>query len=175
MLPPGPTPAAVLLPLTVTADGIQLLVTRRAPHLNHHGGEFAFPGGVRHPEDPDLLATALRETWEEVGINPADVDILGTLDDTCSIHGYLVTPFVGVFPDHYSLKFNPQEIDKSIYVPLHHLADLSHFRTEDWTWQGRQYPVHFFTYGDDEIWGMTAGILKQFLDLIFPDWQQSPR
>lgn len=161
------------MPLTLTRDGYSLLVTQRAAHLNHHPGEFSFPGGVRHPEDPDLLATALRETWEEVGIAPADVEILGALDDTYSIHDYLVTPYVGIYPENYSLKFNPHEIDKSICVPLAHLVQPAHFRTEDWTWQGRRHPVHFFTYGKDEIWGMTAGILKQFLDLLFPGWQTS--
>jgi 8-oxo-dGTP pyrophosphatase MutT (NUDIX family) len=159
--------------LTIISNRYSILVTRRTPHLNHHGGEFAFPGGVCHPEDPDLLATALRETWEEVGIAPGDVEILGSLDDTYSVHGYLVTPYVGIFPENYSLKFNPHEIDKCIYVPLQHLTQPSNFRTEDWTWQGRQHPVHFFTYGEDEIWGMTAGILKQFLDLLYPGWQDT--
>ena len=174
VLPSGPTPAAVLLPLTPQPDGYGVLFTQRAQHLNHHPGEFSFPGGVRHPEDSDMLATALRETWEEVGIAPEDVDVLGTLDDTRSIHGYLVTPYVGVYPENYSLKFNPQEIDKSICVPLSHLVQPAYFRTEDWNWQGRTHPVHFFAYGEYEIWGMTAGILKQFLDLLYPGWYRPP-
>ena len=105
-----------------------------------------------------------------MGIRPDDLELLGTLDDTHSIHGYLVTPFVGVYPEYYSLKFNPHEIDKVIEVPLTDLLRPECFRTEDWAWQGRLHPVHFFTWQDNEIWGMTAGILKQFLDLVFPDW-----
>ncbi|AJE02027.1 NUDIX hydrolase [Geobacter pickeringii] len=166
-LPPGPVPAAVLLPLFEQGGEYHVLFTKRTEHLNHHRGEISFPGGSRHPDDADLRETALRETWEEVGIKPGDVEILGELDDFYSIYDYLVTPFVGVFPDGYPLVVNGGEIERIITVPLSHLLRPAIFRVEDWRWKGRTHPVYFYTCGSDEIWGLTAAILKQFLDAVF--------
>jgi len=167
ILPAGPVPAAVLLPLFCRDGSWQVLLTKRTDRLNHHRGEISFPGGVRHPEDPDLLATALRETWEEVGIRPEDVDHLGTLDDIVSVYDYLVTPFVGVIPGDYRFTVNTDEIERLIVAPVPHLLRPEIYRVEDWSWKGREMPVPFFTCGDDEVWGLTAAILRQFLDLAF--------
>ena len=166
VLPPGPVPAAVLLPLFCRDGSWQVLFTKRTDCLNHHRGEISFPGGVRHPEDPDLLTTALRESWEEVGIVPGDVEVLGVLDDIFSVHDYLVTPFVGVIPCDYRFTVNPDEIERLIVVPMAHLLRPEIYRVEDWSWKGREMPVPFFTCGDDEVWGLTATILRQFLDLV---------
>jgi 8-oxo-dGTP pyrophosphatase MutT (NUDIX family) len=172
----GHVPAAVLLPLYRKEGQCHVLFTKRTEHLHHHRGEISFPGGVRHPEDRDMLETALRETLEETGIVPTDVDILGTLDTIYSVYDYDVTPFVGFLPDDYRFTINPDEIERTIEVPLDHLLRPEIFREEDWTWKGRRHPVCFYTYGDDEIWGLTAAILKQFLDLVFPGseatWQR---
>ena len=167
-LPPGPVPAAVLIPLFQRHGEYHLLLTKRTEHLHHHRGEISFPGGVRHAEDRDLLDTALRETREEVGIPPERVEVLGVLDDFTSVYDYLVTPYVGLVPGDLELEINRDEIDRIIEVPLSHLLRPEIFRTEDWSWRGRVHPVHFYTFGDDEIWGLTAAILKQFLDLAFP-------
>ncbi len=164
---PGPVPAAVLLPLFVKDDQYHLLFTKRTEHLQHHSGEISFPGGASHADDRTLLETALRETHEEVGIAPEHVEVLGMLDDFYSIHNYLVTPYVGVFPSGYQLRPNSEEIATIIEVPLNHFRNREIFRIEDWRWQGRQHPVYFYTFGEFEIWGLTAAILKQFLDLIW--------
>lgn len=164
---PGPVPAAVLLPLYRKAGDCHVLFTKRTEHLHHHRGEISFPGGVRHPNDRDMRATALRETREEVGIAPDDVEILGILDDFHSVYNYRVTPFVCFLPDDCHFSINPNEIDRIIEVPLSHLLDPAIFRVEDWNWKGRIHPVFFYTYGADEIWGLTAAILHQFLDLLF--------
>ncbi|RNC68006.1 MAG: CoA pyrophosphatase [Desulfuromonadales bacterium] len=164
---PGPVPAAVLLPLFFERGEWHILFTKRTEHLNHHRGEISFPGGTRHPEDAGPRETALRETWEEVGILPDDVDVLGMLDDFWSVHNYLVTPVVGVFPSGYPLRVNHDEIERLIVTPLSHLLRPEIFRVEDWSWKGRTHPVYFYTWGRDEIWGLTAAILKQFLDLAF--------
>lgn len=166
---PGPVPAAVLLPLYLRSGAFHILFTRRTEQLNHHRGEISFPGGVCHPDDRDTLATALRESEEEVGIAPAEVEILGTLDDFYSIHDYLVTPYVGLLPADPRFRVNHAEIERLIEVPLAHLLRPEIFRTEDWSWQGRVHLVHFYTYGKDEIWGLTAAILKQFLDIVFAE------
>lgn len=161
--------AAVLLPLYVRDGEETVLFTRRTEHLNHHRGEISFPGGRRHPEDADLLATALRETEEEMGIRPADVTALGRLDDFVSVHGYHVVPFIGTFPWPYPFRADPREIAEVIEVPLATLRDPGIWRQEDWRHQGRHYPVHFCTVGAHEIWGLTAAILRQFLRRVFDE------
>jgi 8-oxo-dGTP pyrophosphatase MutT (NUDIX family) len=163
---PGPVPAAVLLPLFLKDGEFHLLFTKRTPHLTHHSGEISFPGGVRDPGDRDSAATALREAWEEVGILPADVEVLGELDDCHSIHNYLVTPVVGLFPADYRLTVNDAEIERIIEVPLSHFGKPGVFRVEDWQWQGKRRAMYFYVHGEDEIWGLTARILKQFLDVL---------
>jgi 8-oxo-dGTP pyrophosphatase MutT (NUDIX family) len=163
---PGPVPAAVLLPL-YRKDGFwHLLFTKRAENLHHHRGEISFPGGACHSEDRDTMETALRETWEEVGILPKDVDILGVLDDFYSVYDYLVTPYVGLVPADSQFLINPKEIERLMEVPLDHLLRPEIFHTEDWTWKERTSPVHFYQWGNDQIWGLTAAILKQFLDIL---------
>lgn len=161
-------PAAVLLPLFLKEGEDHLLFTRRTDHLNHHRGEISFPGGGRHGEDPDLLATALRESEEEMGIRPADVEVLGRLSDFFSIHGYHVVPFVGRIAYPYPFRANPDEIAEVIELPLRRLLDPAIFRKEHWTHQGRVHPVCFYTLERHEIWGLTAAILRQFLKLTFP-------
>lgn len=165
--PSGLRPAAVLLPLYVREGEETVLFTRRAEHLNHHRGEISFPGGRRHPDDADLLATALRETEEEVGIRPADVTVLGRLDDFVSVYGYHVVPFVGTFPWPCRFRVDAREIAEVIEVPLTTLRDPGIWRREDWRHRGRHYPVHFCTVGEHEIWGLTAAILRQFLRRAF--------
>jgi len=167
-LPDGPVPAAVLVPVYDKGGAPHLLFTKRTEHLHHHRGEISFPGGVCHAEDGSPLSTALRETEEEVGIPATSVKVLGGLDDILSVHNYRVTPFVGWCSFDYPLKFNRAEIDKVLEVPLAHLLRPEIFRVEDWTWKGRQHPVFFYSFTGHEIWGLTAAILKQFLDLVFP-------
>ena len=164
---PGPVPAAVLLPLFPRDGELHVLFTKRTPHLTHHSGEISFPGGVCEPGDRDYADTALREAWEEVGIAPEDVELLGELDDCHSIHNYLVTPVVGIFPGDYTLTVNDAEIERLIEVPLSHFGQPGVFRTEQWLKDGMPRAVYFYRYGEDEIWGLTARILKQFLDLLY--------
>jgi 8-oxo-dGTP pyrophosphatase MutT (NUDIX family) len=166
---PGPVPAAVLLPIFLKEGEYHVLFTKRTEQMNHHRGQISFPGGVCDHEDRDTLQTALRETWEEVGIAPGDVEVLGKLDDFYSIHNYLVTPYVGVFPATYHLRPNADEIERTIEAPLSHLLRPDIFRVEDWNLKGHRHPVYFYNYHGDEIWGMTAAILKQFLDIVFTD------
>jgi 8-oxo-dGTP pyrophosphatase MutT (NUDIX family) len=156
-MPAGPVPAAVLIPLVLKKGAYHILFTKRSENLNHHRGEISFPGGVGHPGDSDTLETALRETWEEVGISPDNVEVLGALDDFLSIHDYLVTPYVGIIPSDQRFVPNPDEIERLIQVL---------FEIREWTWQGRTFPLFFATYGQDTIWGLTAAILRQFIHII---------
>ena len=164
----GPVPAAVLLPLFLKDGEYHILFTKRTTHLTHHSGEISFPGGRCEASDLDSADTATREAWEEVGITPADVEILGELDDCHSIHNYLVTPVVGIFPEDYPLTVNDAEIERLIEVPLSHFSKPGVYRVEYWDHKGiKNYPMYFYLYGEDEIWGLTARILKNFLDVLW--------
>jgi 8-oxo-dGTP pyrophosphatase MutT (NUDIX family) len=165
-LPAGPVPAAVLIPLFLKHGSYHILFTKRTENLQHHRGEVSFPGGVRHIDDTDILHTALRETSEEVGIAPEDVDILGVLDDVLTIHNYLVTPYVGFIAAEYQLRINPDEVERIIEVPLSFLLTPGIFQLRDWTWQGRTLPLFCVDYEGDRIWGLTAAMLKQFIEII---------
>jgi 8-oxo-dGTP pyrophosphatase MutT (NUDIX family) len=159
-------PAAVLVPLYRKKGEDTLLFTRRSDHLPDHAGEISFPGGRREPCDADLEDTALRESEEEMGIRPADVRILGRLDDFVSVYGYHVTPFVGSLPWPYPFRVNQREIAEVIEMPLDRLCDPGVYHTESWEHKGRLHPVGFFTIGRHQIWGLTAAILRQFLQRI---------
>jgi len=167
-LAPGPVPASILIPLFQKNGACHILFTKRAENLTHHRGEISFPGGISQPEDVDSLQTALRETSEEVGIAPEEVDILGVLDDFLSIHNYLVTPYVGFVAAGHNLRINHDEIERIIEVPLSFLLTPGIFQIRDWTWQGRTFPLLFLAYGNDTIWGLTAAMLRQFLEIISP-------
>ncbi len=157
------------MPLYKDGDGLHVLLTRRSHGLPQHKGQIAFPGGERQPEDESLLATALRESNEEIGLRPRDVEVLGELDDTVTAtSNYVVTPFVGLIPHPYSFRVNPAEIVELIPLPLSVLCDPSRFREELWERDGRNLPIYFYTVGSTVIWGLTARILKQFLDVVFP-------
>jgi 8-oxo-dGTP pyrophosphatase MutT (NUDIX family) len=165
-LPPRPVLAAVLIPLFQKNGVYHILFTKRNENLTHHPGQVSFPGGVSQPEDRDSLRTALRETWEEVGISPEEVDILGVLDDFLSIYNFLVTPYVGMVAAGHQLRINPDEIERIIEVPLSFLLKPDIFRIEEWNWQGHTYPLFSIDYEGDKIWGLTAAMLKQFLEII---------
>ncbi|TLM65470.1 MAG: CoA pyrophosphatase [Deltaproteobacteria bacterium] len=161
-------PAAVLLPLLIRDGEECVLFTRRTEHLPHHAGEISFPGGAAHPDDPDLAATALRETEEELGI-PADrVALHGRLDDFWSIHGYHVVPFVGTIPHPFPYRIAGHEIAELIEAPLDHFRTPGVHHVEDWSHRGRVHPVDFYRYGSHVIWGLTAAILRQFLAVTDP-------
>jgi len=160
-------PAAVLIPLFLKEGEYHILFTKRTVHLTHHSGEISFPGGVAEAEDSDSAETAIRETFEELGIPPESVEVLGLLDDFRSIHGYLVTPVVGVVTSHAPLTVNPQEIERVIEAPLYHFLQEGVLRIEEWPpWKPGEKPMYFYDYHGDEIWGLTARILKQFLDIV---------
>ena len=157
-------PAAVLVPLYQRDGRDYLLFTERTAHLEHHAGEISFPGGGHDTDDADLSATALRETEEELGIAPAQIEVLGRLDDFYSIHGYHVVPFVGTIPRPDNLQLDPFEIAGVFEAPLDHFRDPAIHRVEDWQHLGRTHPVDFYQYKQHVIWGLTAAILRQFLE-----------
>jgi 8-oxo-dGTP pyrophosphatase MutT (NUDIX family) len=160
--------AAVLVPLFKKGDGCHLLFTKRSDQVKHHKGEISFPGGVVDEEDLELINTALREAHEEIGLKQNDVQIIGILDDIVTITEFIVTPIVGLFPYPYPFKVSEVEIAELIEVPLSSLLREKSFSEKEIIRGGQKEAVYAYQYGDHIIWGATARILKQFLDLIPP-------
>ena len=161
-------PAAVLLPLYEREGEYWMLFTKRTQKVAYHKGQISFPGGARDEEDRDLMDTALRETFEEIGVKPEDVEILGELDRMGTLtSNFLITPFVGIIPHPYEFTIARDEIDELVEVPISALLDRNNYREEFQVYEGMTYQGSFFDYEGKVIWGATAKILKQFLDLVF--------
>jgi 8-oxo-dGTP pyrophosphatase MutT (NUDIX family) len=158
--------AAVLVPLLYKENEWHVLVTQRTQTVGHHKGQISFPGGACEPGDVDLLATALREAHEEIGVPPEAVEILGALDDMRTITDFSVTPFVGVIPYPFAYRLHAGEVEAVIEVPLSFLRDPAHLRVEQMPYEGRMHDVLFWDYGPYTIWGATARMLQSLLDLV---------
>ena len=160
--------AAVLLPLHVDAGEVHVLFTKRSELVEHHKGQISFPGGGYDAEDGDLRITALRETWEEIGVAQHHVDLMGQLDEMITVSNFLVRPFVGVItePGPYPYIHSEVEVAEIIEVPLPHLLDDTNVIAEPRVYQGREVTMYSYRYRHHVIWGATARILHQFLDLV---------
>jgi 8-oxo-dGTP pyrophosphatase MutT (NUDIX family) len=158
--------AAVLVPLFKKGEDCHLLFTKRSDQVKYHKGEISFPGGVVDEEDLELISTALREADEEIGLKKSDVQILGILDDIVTITEFIVTPIVGLFPYPYPFKVSEVEIAELIEVPLSSLLREKSFSEKEIVRGSQKEIVYAYEYEKHIIWGATARILKQFLDLI---------
>jgi len=158
--------AAVLVPLFKKGEDCHLLFTKRSEEVKYHKGEISFPGGVADEEDSELINTALREAFEEIGLKENDVQIIGLLDDIVTITEFIVTPIVGLFPYPYPFKVSEVEIAELIEVPLSFLLEEGRFSESEIFRGGQNEIVYAYQYEKHIIWGATARILKQFLDLI---------
>ena len=167
VVPPGPLiRAAVLVPIVDRGEAA-LVFAQRTDRVGHHKGQISFPGGRIDPGDADDLAAALREAHEEVGLDPARVEPLGLLDDQETFATqYVITPWVGVVRGPVVWQPDGEEIEKVIEVPVSALLDRGSFRVERWEREGVERDVYFYDYGDTTIWGATARILKQYLDVV---------
>jgi len=168
-IPPqnGYQPASVFIPFYPDPNGLSLVFTKRPDHLESHSGQISFPGGSREPEDENNLATALRETHEEIGVAPSDVEVWGELKSGPTRGSrYWVTPFVGLIPFPYEFKLDDYEVERLIIVPLSHLLDPENFSEDTYYWDNHSYKTQLYTYGRDVIWGLTARILFDFLTLL---------
>lgn len=164
---PHLTQAAVLVPLYQKDGAYHLLFTKRTAHLRSHKGQISFPGGRYQDEDQSLWDTALRESHEEIGLKPEDVGLLGILDDITTFNsGYVISPFVGTIPYPYPFRINPFEVEFLLEVPLSALRDESSCQLEFRFQNNQSVATYAFSYKDHLIWGATARILKQFLDLL---------
>ena len=158
--------AAVLVPLYQKGGQCHLLFTKRSNQVKYHKGEISFPGGVVDEEDRELIHTALREAYEEIGLKEEDVQILGLLDDIVTVTEFIVTPIVGLFPYPYPFRVSEVEIAELIEVPLSFLLARENFIEREISRMGRREIIYAYQYGEHIIWGATARILRQFLDLV---------
>ena len=150
--------AAVLLPI-VLRDQPMLLFTRRTAHLARHSGQVSFPGGRSEPDDLSPVETALRETFEETGIDPGHISLAGYLDRYLMGTGFDIQPVVGVLAPGFALKPDPREVAEVFEVPLGFLLDPASRRIESRLIGGRQRRYYAFTHGEHLIWGATAAIM----------------
>jgi 8-oxo-dGTP pyrophosphatase MutT (NUDIX family) len=149
--------SAVLIPFFYNQGQYHVLLTERSEEVDFHKGQVCFPGGRREPSDSSLLQTALREAEEEISLKAEDVEILGKFDDNLTLtSNYVISPFVAHIPHPYPLKADGREIREIFSVPLSFLMDEANFKQDSYSYE---YEGHI-------IWGATARILKQFIDLL---------
>ena len=162
------TSAAVLLAITDDKDNPEVILTRRSLHMPTHKGQVAFPGGKAEDDDADLVATALREAYEEVALKPQSVIVVGQMGQVVSRQGFLVTPIVGVVPAAVVNQLIPNldELDRIFTVPLSFFIDTKPVMDALPIIAGvKQVPS--FYYDEYRIWGMTAFILAEFVNLVY--------
>ena len=161
------TDSAVLLPIYQRDGKCHIIFTKRTDHLTHHKGQISFPGGGRHENDKTMLETALRESYEEIGLKETDVQILGELDDAATVTSlYRIVPFVGLIPYPYDFKIDRFEVDEVFGLPLEGLLNKSNRQDEDMVYGDKIIRVYTYELNGRVIWGATAWILNQFLEIL---------
>lgn len=162
---PGRRKAAVLILLYEREGEPWVVLTKRTETVATHKGQISFPGGARDPGDADTWATALRETVEELGIDPASVVNLGRLDDYPTfVSGFVVTPHIATMDPPASWDPSPDEIAEVIELPLRTLAEVA--RVESWERDGIRFPMYIFEVDHHYVWGVTAFILRRFFEVV---------
>jgi len=155
--------SAVLIPLFIENGGYKILFTERSHNVEHHKGQISFPGGVVDKKDKSFLETALRESYEEIGLLSEDVEILGQLDEECTVTSHFVIhPFAGLIPYPYPFRINRDEVESLIAIPVRSLSGKQDLVTvDDLTYHGTIYEYEGYT-----IWGATASITENLISII---------
>ena len=157
-------PAGVLAPIVEQEDGLHILLTKRSSALKHHPGQIAFPGGKQDEGDADVIATALREAREEIGLPESNVEILGTMPAHETVTSFTVTPVFGFVRDAFEIIPEPGEVDEVFAVPLTHLLDRDNYLVESRRWRGTRRHYFIVPYGPYYIWGATARMLRAWAE-----------
>ncbi|RPI05798.1 MAG: CoA pyrophosphatase [Ignavibacteriae bacterium] len=159
----GLTYAAVLIPFFEKSGELHLVLTKRSTDVKHHKGQISFPGGVKENEDISFIDTALREAEEEIGLSKSDVEVLGIYNDFITPSGFCITPVIAFLSTAVKFSVNPIEVAEVIEVPLHFFLKPQNEQTEFHLFDGMKRPVYYYYYGEHEIWGATAAMLRSFL------------
>ena len=160
LIEPG-KPAAVLFPILEYSNELTVLFTVRANHLKHHAGQISFPGGKQEPSDSSLVETALRETHEEVGLSPSEVEVVGNLPLYRTVSRYEVIPYVGFISAPTHLTLDKNEVDRTFEVPLTFLMDQRNHLIHWVKRKNGQFPVYFIPWKQHNIWGATAAFVRK--------------
>jgi 8-oxo-dGTP pyrophosphatase MutT (NUDIX family) len=155
--------AGVLVLLFEKNGELHVVLTQRTNKVEHHKGQISFPGGVKNEQDTTIIETALRETEEEIGLPRNTVTVLGMLNDFQTPSGFRITPVVAFFFSVPSFSINSAEVFQIFDVPLSFFLDIRNERVEQHKRFGKMINIYFYHYGQYEIWGATAAILRSFL------------
>ncbi|MGV8949658.1 MAG: CoA pyrophosphatase [Cypionkella sp.] len=158
--------AAVLVPVWLHQGQARLILTKRASHLKHHPGQIAFPGGKVDDTDTGPEGAALREAWEEIGLPPDRVQVLGTLPTHETVTSYSIVPILGIVRDDFTPTPEAGEVDEVFSVPLSHVLDPARYGIEGRIWQGQPRRYYAVPYGPYYIWGATARILRGLAERV---------
>ena len=164
---PEQRPAAVLAPIVKRAPGWTMLFTERSHETPAHPGQISFPGGRVQAEDADALATALRETEEEIGLLRSFIEPIGAWDRYDTITGFRVTPIVGLVEPGFSLTLDPREVASVFEAPLDFLMNPANHEKRDAIWQGRTRYYYVIPYEGHDIWGATAGMVRALWERLY--------
>ncbi len=159
-------PASVLILLFKSENGLEVVLTKRTSTLKTHKGQIAFPGGAVDETDTSKVETALRESWEEIGTDSSQIEILGVLDEIITITDFIVTPVVGFSKKRLNFIPNIHEIVKIFSVPLNFLYTPENVRIEEWIRNGTERKVYFWQYDGETIWGLTGEIIRNFGEIV---------
>ena len=159
-------PAAVLVLLYLKDDEVNVLLNKRSETVEHHKNEISFPGGRMDKHDYSLFDTALRETKEEIGVSPDDVNMFGQLDQVETMTGYSITPYVGTIPEKYNFIINSAEVSKLLEIPLFKFNDGTVLRKELRYFNGNWLSKHNYVYEGHLIWGATANIIGNLVKIL---------
>lgn len=162
----GFTPAAVLVPIVMRQGGMTVILTRRATHLSRHAGQISFPGGRADPEDKDPIATALRESQEEISLDPSRVEVIGGLTQYITVTRYCVTPVVGLVTPPVDLHAEAGEVSEIFEVPLDFLLNAANRKKHSGFHNGVERFWYAIPFRDYYIWGATAGMIKDLSERV---------
>ena len=163
--------AAVMLLICEIDQEDKLIFQSRSNYVRHHKGEISLPGGAKDPDDINLMTTALRETQEEIGVNADMVEIVGQLDDTETWTGYLIRPYIGMVPNTEKIIFSlaEKEVIEILEIPINYLLSAE---SKGWKMvdnQGVPSLEEGYIWGEHFIWGATARIIRQFINILLKD------
>ena len=156
----------MLVPIIERANSLSVLLTQRSAALRLHAGQVSFPGGRMEDADQDIMATALRETHEEVGIAPEWVEIVGYLPPSPTVTGYSVTPVIGLLAGDVEITIDPGEVEAAFEVPLEFLMDSTNEQHSMRTYEGVEMPIVEFHHSGRRVWGATAMMLIQLRKIL---------